>query len=118
MRSLTPSGLWTVLATKGGAQDALLVEGAGTVAERIAAELGPRLRTGQRVTAIARDGDGVTVRTTSGRIRAERAIVAVPPPVARAIEHDPPLPDARVAVEQGTYMGSVYKAIAVYERPF
>ncbi|WP_303624188.1 flavin monoamine oxidase family protein [Mycolicibacterium arenosum] len=111
-------GLVNILSTKGGAQETLLVEGAGTLAERIAAELGDRVRTGRRVTAIVRTDAGVTVRTDAGDVRAEKAIVAVPPPVAARIDHDPPLPAARSALERNTYMGSVYKAIAVYERPF
>ncbi|MFE7462186.1 flavin monoamine oxidase family protein [Streptomyces sp. NPDC057554] len=115
-------GLRTMLSTRGGAQDSLLVEGAGTLTDRLAAELGPRVRTGQPVTSIARDEHGVTVRTGSGTLsgtfRAAKTIVTVPPPVAARIEHHPPLPAGRAALERNTYMGSVYKAIAVYERPF
>ncbi len=111
-------GLRTILATSGGAQEALLSEGVGTIADRLAAELGPRVRTGQRVTSIVRESHGVTVRTASGDLRATKAIVTVPPPMARRIAHQPPLPPERVELERNTYMGSVYKAIAVYERPF
>ncbi|MFD5695309.1 flavin monoamine oxidase family protein [Streptomyces rubiginosohelvolus] len=111
-------GLRTMLSTKGGAQDSLIVEGVGTLTDRLAAELGPRVRTGHRVTAIARDGAGATVRTASGSYRAAKVIVTVPPPVAARIEHTPPLPADRASLERNTYMGSVYKAIAVYERPF
>ena len=111
-------GLRTVLATRGGAQDSLLVEGVGTIVERLAAELGPALRTGCRVTAMMRDEQGVLLRTAAGEVRARRAIVTVPPPLARHITHEPPLPPARVALERDTYMGSVYKALAVYPMPF
>lgn len=111
-------GLVTILSTKNGAQEALMVEGAGTLAERIAAELGPRVRTGRRVMSIARDDAGVTVSTDAGDIRAAKVIVSAPPPMARAIRHSPALPAERVALERNTYMGNVYKAIAVYERPF
>jgi monoamine oxidase len=111
-------GLLTMLSTRGGAQDALVVEGAGTLAERIAAELGDRVRTEQRVTALRRGADGVTVRTATGEVHASKVVVTVPPPVAARIEHDPPLPAARTALERNTYMGSVYKAVAVYESPF
>ncbi|MFL1379747.1 MULTISPECIES: flavin monoamine oxidase family protein [unclassified Nocardiopsis] len=111
-------GLRTMLATRGGAQDSLLVEGMGTVVDRLAAELGPRVRTGHRVDAIVRDGTGVTLRTAAGGVRAARAVVTVPPPVAARIAHEPALPPARTALERNTYMGSVHKAIAVYERPF
>lgn len=110
-------GLSTILGTKGGAQESLLVESAGALVERLAAELGPRVRTGQRVTSIAR-GDRVVVRTTSDDVRADKVIVTVPPPVAARIAFDPELPVNYVALQRNTYMGSVYKAVFVYRRPF
>ncbi|MFE3445154.1 flavin monoamine oxidase family protein [Nocardia sp. NPDC059180] len=111
-------GLRTSLATRGGAQEALLVEGFGAVVDRIAAELGDRVRTGHQVTSITQGGDGITVDTTAGRVRASKVIVTVPPPTLRRIDFEPPLPAHRAALARNTYMGSVYKAIAVYDRPF
>ncbi|MGA5319358.1 flavin monoamine oxidase family protein [Streptomyces seoulensis] len=111
-------GLTAMTATRGGAQEKLIVEGAGTLTDRLAAEPGARVLTGHRVTRIRHDDDGVTLGTTSGTVRAARAIVTVPPPVSAGIAYDPPLPAARTALERNTYMGSVYKAIAVYERPW
>lgn len=110
-------GLLTILGTKGGAQESLLVESAGALVERLAAELGPRVRTGHRVTEIA-CGDRVLVRTVAGDVQADKVIVTAPPPVASRIAFDPALPADYVALQQNTYMGSVYKAIAVYQRPF
>ncbi|MGB3482008.1 MAG: NAD(P)/FAD-dependent oxidoreductase [Mycobacterium sp.] len=112
-------GLQTMLSTSGGAQDSLLAAGAGTLAASLAAGLGSRVQLGHRVTTIEQDGRGVLLRTTSGSdVRAEKAIVTVAPPVAGRIAFDPPLPPNRRALSRNTYMGSVYKAIAVYERPF
>ncbi|MFH8841689.1 flavin monoamine oxidase family protein [Streptomyces sp. NPDC017868] len=111
-------GLAAMLSTNGGAQESLLVEGAGTLTERLAADLGARVLTGHRVTSIHHDGSGATLRTASGAVRADKVIVSVPPPVSARIAYDPPLPASRTALEKNTYMGSVYKAIAVYERPF
>ncbi|WP_418058779.1 flavin monoamine oxidase family protein [Pimelobacter simplex] len=111
-------GLVAMLRTRGGAQDSLLVDGAGVLVERIAAELGPRLHTGRGVTAIERDAEGVTLRTAGGEVRAAKAVVTVPPPTAARIAHHPPLPAWRSAAEEASYLGTVYKAIAVYERPF
>jgi len=111
-------GLQTILATKGGAQDSLLVDGAGTLVERLAIELGACVRTGARVSAIAGDGAGVVLRTTGGDVRARKVIVAVPPPIAARISFDPPLPPELARLHRETYMGSVYKSIAVYDRPF
>lgn len=110
-------GLSTILATRGGAQESLLVESAGALVERLAAELGPRVHTGQRVTSIACD-DRVLVRTASDHVRADKVIVTAPPPVAARIAFEPELPANHLALQRNTYMGSVYKAIAVYTRPF
>lgn len=111
-------GLAEMLATEGGAQDSLLAGGVGTILDGLAAELGGRVRLDTPVRSITRDDDGVVVRTDVGSIRADKAIVAVPPPIARRIEFHPALPAERRAAQEHTSMGSVYKAIAVYERPF
>lgn len=111
-------GLTAMLSTNGGAQESLIVEGAGTLTERLAADLGTRVLTGHRVTSIHHDGSGATLHTASGAVRADKVIVSVPPPMSARISYDPPLPASRTALEKNTYMGSVYKAIAVYERPF
>lgn len=111
-------GLVHMLSTKGGAQDSLIVEGAGSLAELIAAELGPAVRTGERVVEIVRDDEGATVRTGAAEIRARKVVVAVPPPTAARIAHRPALPAERADLEQTSFLGSVYKAIAVYPEPF
>lgn len=111
-------GLTTMIATAGGAQDSLVVEGAGTLTDALAAELGERVLTGSAVTAIERDESGVTIHTASGLVRAAKVIVTVPPPTARRIDHRPALPQSRITLQDNMYMGSVYKAIAVYDSPF
>lgn len=111
-------GIEPIMASRGGAQESLLVEGAGTLAEKIAAELGDRVRCGEAVTEIRQSATGVEIETAGGRVRAERVLVTVPAPVQSRITFDPPLPPERVALTGGTYMGSVYKAIAVYPEPF
>ncbi|WP_043660954.1 flavin monoamine oxidase family protein [Nocardia thailandica] len=111
-------GLPTMLTTAGGAQDSLVAEGAGSLIEHLAAGLAGRVRYDSRVTALRRDDTGVTVYSAAGTVRAGRVVVTVPPPVAAAIEHEPPLPGSRIRLQDDTSMGSVYKAIAVYDRPF
>ncbi|BAX99157.1 monooxygenase [Mycobacteroides stephanolepidis] len=111
-------GLRTMLSTKGGAQDSLLVEGAGARAESLAAELGPRVKLGHRVTSVSRDERGVILDTASGQVHAAKVIVTAPPPTAARITFSPQLPAERAQMQQNMYMGSVYKAIAVYEKPF
>ncbi|CAM4001596.1 flavin monoamine oxidase family protein [Tsukamurella ocularis] len=114
----TMDGLSTAMTTRGGAQDSLVVDGAGTLAIRMAERLGERVRTESAVLAIHRDEQGATVHTATGTVRCRRVVVTAPPPVAAAIGHRPALPTERLRAERGTYMGSVYKALAVYERPF
>lgn len=111
-------GLVTMLSSKGGAQDSLIVEGAGSLVERLADELGDVVHLNRPVTTIVRDDDGVTVQTPTGDVRASAVIVTVPPPMAKRIRHEPDLPPARCELERGTFMGTVYKAIAVYPQPF
>ncbi|MFI6866136.1 flavin monoamine oxidase family protein [Nocardia sp. NPDC050406] len=111
-------GLSTMLASTGGAQERLLAEAAGTLTERLAADLRGRVVFDSAVTALHRDEAGVTIHSASGEYRAAKVIVTVPPPMAAAIEHHPPLPDQRIRLQRNTYMGSVYKAIAVYTHPF
>jgi len=111
-------GLVTMMKTKGGAQDSLVIDSAASLTERLAMDLGDRVHTGCRVTAIRQSADDLVVETSAGPVRADRVIVAVPPPMASKIEFDPPLPASRDALHRNTYMGSVYKAIAVYETPF
>lgn len=111
-------GLRTMLSTAGGAQESLLVEGVGALIDGLAEELGARVRPGHRVTSIVSSCAGVTVHTTAGDIRAAKVIVTVPPPIAGRITYDPPLPPRRAALGSDTYMGSVYKGVAVFPRPF
>jgi len=112
-------GLRTALGTRGGAQDSLLVEGIGTLVDGLAGELGPRVRLGEQVVSVADDGSDVIVRTAAGGlVRAGRVVVTAPPPTAARIALDPPLPPQRAALGTDMYMGTVHKAIAIYERPF
>lgn len=111
-------GLTTMMSTRGGAQEALIVEGVGSLSERLAADLGDRVRLCTRVSAVDDGPDGVTLTTNRDHVRARRVIVTVAPPLLADLAFDPPLPKAHAELTTGMYMGSVYKAIAVYPRPF
>lgn len=111
-------GLRTILSTTGGAQESLLVEGIGTLADLLAEGLGPRIRLGDPVTAISHTDDGITLHTGTGRVRATKTIITVPAPMAARIDFRPALPADRAAIGRASYMGSVYKALAIYPRPF
>ncbi|WP_052915713.1 flavin monoamine oxidase family protein [Mycobacterium haemophilum] len=87
---------------------------AGQIPERLADELGDRIRLEQPVLRIAQDTGGATVTTTAGDYRADCVIVAIPPHLAGAIDYSPPLPARRIQFTQRAPMGSVIKYAAVY----
>lgn len=113
-------GLFTMLGTKGGAQDRLVVESMSVITSMLAQELSGKVSTSMPVTSVSQyDTDKVIVRTASGRqFRAGKVIVTIPPPMLKGIKFDPPLPAERQALVRNTRMGVVYKALAIFEQPF
>jgi monoamine oxidase len=61
---------------------------------------------------------GVELQAGRTRVTARRAIVAVPPVLARWIRFEPGLPEARRKALHGLPPGSVIKVALVYDRPF
>ncbi|PLB48910.1 putative flavin-containing monoamine oxidase aofH [Aspergillus steynii IBT 23096] len=113
-------GLSTMLRTQGGAQDRLVVESMGITTSMLANELPRKILTGMPITNVSQDREnGVTVRTASGeQFYAEKAIITVPPPMLKNITFSPQMPPERIALQENTRMGVVYKALAVFEQPF
>ena len=110
-----------LLGTRRGAQQDRFVGGSVVVAERLADELrgdGVEIRLGAPVRAIEQGSDGITVRHDGGEVRADRAIVAVPPALAGRIAWSPVLPARRDQLLQKMPMGSVIKCLVRYDRPF
>lgn len=87
---------------------------AGQIPERLAAELGDRIRLGEPVFQIQQESGTVTVSAEGGDYRAGFVIVATPPHLAGAIDYTPPLPTHRIQLTQRAPMGSVMKYAAVY----
>src|SRR5690606_2224052 len=104
--------------TAGGAQDSVVVGGAQAVARALAAELGARCVLGAPVRAVEQDASGATLRAAAFALRAERVVVAVPPPLAARIAFSPRLPAARDHLHARLRLGSVVKFAVVYPRPF
>jgi monoamine oxidase len=111
--------LEALLDTEGGAQQDRFVGGSQLLALRLAEQLGDRVVLGAPVRAVAYDAGGVTVRA-DGRegVRARRAVIAVPPPLAGRIAYAPGLGEQRDGLTQRMAMGSVVKFHAVYDEPF
>lgn len=111
-------GLFKMLRFKGGGQESLLSCGAGGLAAVLAQDLGDIVTLNSKVLEILRDDDGVTVRTVQETIRARRVVIACAPPVAHAIKHQPALPESRARLQRDSFMGTIYKVIVVYDKPF
>jgi monoamine oxidase len=111
-------GLMSLVGIENGAQQDRFVDGAQTVAQRLAAALGARVVLGAPVRAIRRRPDGVDVASDAGTWHGRRVIVAVPPVLAGRIAYDPPLPALRDQLTQRMPMGATIKCHALYERPF
>jgi monoamine oxidase len=104
---------------EGAAQQDGIVGGAQRVSLRLAEALGgERLRLEQPVVAIEQDGRSVRVHTGSAVVRARRAIFALPPVLAGAIDARPLFSHERIALAQRMPMGSALKIFARYPAPW
>ncbi|MEE3852093.1 flavin monoamine oxidase family protein [Gordonia sp. LSe1-13] len=112
------TSLETLVATTGGAQESRVVGGTHRISERMAEELGDRVRLSAVVRDIHQDADGVTVRFEGGDVRGDHVIVAIPPTLSGRIRYSPPLPAARDSLTQQIPAGSVIKFHVAYPTPF
>ena len=67
---------------------------------------------------MAQDDHGVVVEAAGTVVRAERAVVALPPTLAGRIGYDPPLPAQRDQLFQHMPQGSVIKFHVLYDTPW
>ncbi|MFN2465456.1 MAG: flavin monoamine oxidase family protein [Candidatus Dormibacteria bacterium] len=111
-------GSTPLIAVAGGGQESRFVGGAQQVANRIAAQLGDRVRLNSPVLGVAYHEGGVTITGAGFEVEARRAVIAVPPPLGARINWSPALPIARQQIFQRVPMGCAVKVHAVYDRPF
>jgi monoamine oxidase len=104
---------------EGGAQENLVDGGAGSMAQRMAADLGDALRLDSPVRAVRQQEDRVVVEAAGEiSVAARHAIVAVPPALTLEIEFDPPLPADRRTLYEKSVAGQETKTLIVYDEPF
>ena len=111
-------GYEQLMGTRDCAQDARFSDGADAVARALAQALGGRIRLGEPVLSIRQTAHGVEATTGSSVVRAQRAVVAVPPAAVERITFEPVLPPGRLGWVRHSPMGRVAKVHAVYEEPF
>src|SRR2546425_1503170 len=111
-------GFSTLMSIEGGYQEDLVVGGAGSIARRVADDLGDRVRLKAPVRSITQRGDALLIEASDVVVSARTAVVAVPPALSLEIAFDPPLPEDRVALYRHAVAGPETKTIVVYDEPF
>lgn len=99
-----------------GAEKDLFVDGAQVIPQAMADELGNRVLLSVPVRRIVDEADRVLVFGDREAFVARRAIVAVPPALAAAIDVQPAVSRARQARVAATVCGRVLKSVLVFER--
>jgi monoamine oxidase len=108
----------TLTAIKGGYQENLVDGGAGSIARRMADELGDAVCLNTPVRTITQANDGVLVEAGDVTVTARSAVVAIPPALALEIAFDPPLPADRLELYRTMIAGHETKTLIVYDEPF
>jgi len=112
-------GFEKLLDVEGGAQQDRVAGGSALIAERMAAELGGRVRCGVPAARVSWDEGWVEIANDGGEVvRAHHAVIAVPPSLLERISFSPDLPDAHAQLAGAWRGGNLIKVTAVYERPF
>ena len=93
--------------------------GAGSIAQRVADELGDAVRL-ERAGAVdhATRRSRASSRPASSPWRPAHAVVTVPPALALEIAFDPVLPDDRLTLYRNAVAGPETKTLVVYDEPF
>ncbi|ACY18266.1 flavin monoamine oxidase family protein [Haliangium ochraceum] len=95
-----------------------VVGGAQRLAEGLAARLREPVCTGRAVAALHQDEGGVTCLGADFEVRADFAVLALPPAALAGLRCSPAWPSARLAHLRGVRQGPVIKHTLAYERPF
>lgn len=111
-------GFFKLVDVEGGAQERRFVGGAYSVPKRLAKELGEVVELDVPVRAIRQDDAGVEVVCDGRSVRAQYAVVALPPSMSKRIDFEPPMPAARGELAEKMRMGATVKMLALYDKPF
>jgi monoamine oxidase len=111
-------GFEKLLDVEGGAQQDRIKGGSALIAERMAADLGERVRLGVPVDGVSWSAEGVELRSGKSVVRARQAVLALPPALLCDMAFDPGLPEAHAALAEAWSGGHLIKVTAVYSEPF
>jgi len=102
----------------GEAQQDRFVGGSQLVATALAERLGDAVHLEAPVNRVVQRNGYVLVEAGTVTVKAERAVIALPPTLAGRITYDPPLPSHRDQLMQRLPQGTVTKVNVVYDVPF
>ncbi|HEV3227033.1 MAG TPA: FAD-dependent oxidoreductase [Acidimicrobiales bacterium] len=108
----------TLFSIENGSQENLVEGGAGSIARRMADELGDAVRLNSPVRTITHRDDRVVVDADEVSVTARHAVVAVPPALTLGIQFDPALPEDRATLYRKAVAGPETKTLVVYDEPF
>jgi monoamine oxidase len=108
----------TLFSIENGAQENMVDGGAGSIARRMADELGDAVRVNAPVRSITQHDDHVVVETDELTVAARRAVVTIPPALVLDIAFEPALPHDRLTLYRNDVAGPESKTLIVYDEPF
>jgi monoamine oxidase len=111
-------GLERLISIADGAQQDRLVGGTQQISIRLAEALEGTVLLNAPVHTVTQDNTSVTVHAQEHTVRAQRVVIAVPPPLCARMTFEPPLPASRAQLHQRMPMGHTIKCIAVYKEAF
>ncbi|MBX3251250.1 MAG: FAD-dependent oxidoreductase [Myxococcales bacterium] len=109
-------GLLALAGARGGAQEARIVGGAHSIARRLAEGLDVRLSAPVR--RVVRTKGSVEIEADGLRVRARRAVLAIPAPLLPRLRFEPALEAPRASLLARGFMGATTKVLALYDEPF
>jgi monoamine oxidase len=104
--------------TRDGAQMFRFEGGSALLCKKLARRLGRRVVLRSPVSRIVQGRAGVRVESKRLVVRADRAILALPPALAGRIDFAPNLSGSRAQLNRVVPQGTLLKVTAVYDRPF
>ncbi|HEY3724706.1 MAG TPA: FAD-dependent oxidoreductase [Acidimicrobiia bacterium] len=101
-----------------GAQENLVDGGFGSIAAKMADDLGDAIHLGCPVRAVTQHDDRVEVEADGIGVTARHVVVTIPPALASEIEFEPALPADRLELYKSAVAGPESKTLIVYDEPF
>jgi len=103
---------------EGGAQQDRFIGGSALISDKLAGGLGDAVVLRTPVRAVTQTRSGIEAVADGLTVAAQRAVVAIPPPLAARISFEPSLGGERDQLAQRMAHGALTKCAAIYGEPF